>query len=83
MVMMFLMKIRLSSYNEDLAYRSGVHISSVSRNFHRVLDVMLVYMSSLIKWPDRETLRQTMPSSFWKFFKCCAIIIDCSEVFIE
>ena len=36
-----------------------------------------------IKWPDRETLQLTMPSSFRKFFKKCAIIIDCSEVFIE
>ena len=55
MVMMFLMKIRL--YNEDLPYRFGVHISSVSRNFHRILDVVFVYTSSLIKWPDRETAR--------------------------
>lgn len=83
MVLMFLMKIRLSLYDEDLAYRFGVHVSSVSRNFHRVLDVLFVYTSSLIKWPDRETLRQTMQSSFRKFFKRCVIIIDCSEVFIE
>ena len=83
MVMMFLMKIRLSLYDEDLAYRFGVHVSSVSRTFHRVLDVMFVYTSSLIKWPDRETLQQTLPSSFRKFFKSCAIIIDCSGVFIE
>ena len=83
MVMMFFLKIRLSLYDEDIAYRFGVHVSTVSRNFHRVLDIMFVYTSGFIRWPDRETLRLTMPSSFRKFFKNCAIIIDCSEVFIE
>ena len=80
---MFLMKLRLNLFDEDLAFRFGIHQSSVSRNFHRLLDIMFTCTSNLIKWPDRETLRQTMPSSFRKFFKKCAVIIDCSEVFIE
>ena len=74
---MLLMKLRLGLYDDDLAYRFRVHPSSVSKNFHRVLDVLFTISSSLIKWPDRETLRQTMPASFRKFFKRCAIIIDC------
>ena len=83
MVLMFLMKLRLNLFDEDLAHRFGIHQSSVSRNFHRVLDVMFTCTSSLVKWPDRETLRETMPSTFRKFFKKCAVIVDCSEVFIE
>ena len=79
----YLLKIRLSLYDEDIAYRFGIHVSTVSQNFHRVLDILSVYTTGFIKWPDRETLRLTMPSSLWKFFKKCAIIIDCSEVFIE
>lgn len=27
--------------------------------------------------------RMTMPASFRKFFKKCAVIIDCTEVFLE
>ena len=42
-----------------------------------------IYTEHLIKWPDRETLQQTLPASFRKFFKKCAVIIDCSEIFIE
>jgi len=83
MVLMFFLKIRLNLYDEDIAYRFGVHVSTVSRNFHRVLDVLYVYTTDCIRWPDRETLRLTMPSSFRKFFTKCAIIIDCSEIFIE
>ena len=39
MVLMFLMKIRLGLYNEDLAYRFGVHKSTLTRCFHAVLEV--------------------------------------------
>ena len=36
-----------------------------------------------IKWQDRDVLRLTMPASFRKFFKKCAVIIDCMEIFIK
>ena len=71
-------------FDEDIGYRFGVHASTVSRNFHRVLDVTFVRTAHLSKWPDnRETLRLTMPMSFRKFSKECCVIIDCSEIFIE
>jgi hypothetical protein len=58
-------------------------ISTVSRTFHSLLDAMDVIAKKLIVWPDRETLRTSMPMSFRTFFKQCAVIIDCSEIFIE
>ena len=44
---------------------------------------MSVQTAHLIKWPDRETLRKTLPTSFRRFFKKCCVIIDCSEAFVE
>ncbi|SMN01057.1 hypothetical protein SPONN_2353 [uncultured Candidatus Thioglobus sp.] len=82
-LLMFLMKVRLDLFDEDLACRFGVNVSTVSRNFHRMLNILDQKLAGLIIWPDRETLRQTMPSSFRKFFKACAVIIDCSEIFLE
>jgi len=61
MVVMFFMKIRLNLYDEDIGYRFSVHRSTVSRTFHKVLDVMHVKLSHLIKWPERETLCETLP----------------------
>ena len=46
----------------------------------KVLDAKL---SHLMKWPDRQTLCETRPSSFRRCFKNSCVIIDCSEVFIE
>ena len=83
MLIMFFMKLRLNLLEEDIGYRFGVHPSTVSRNFHRVLDVVAARTTHLIKWPDRDTLYQTMPMTFRKFFKKCCVIIDCTEVFME
>ncbi len=57
--------------------------STVSRNFHKILDVMVACTSKLIVWPNRGVLRMTMPISFRTFFSKCAVISDCSEVFME
>ena len=50
MVIMFFLKIRLGLFDEDIADRFGVHPSTVSRNFHHVLDVMATMTAHLIKW---------------------------------
>jgi hypothetical protein len=80
---MFLMKLRLNLFDEDVAFCFGVHRATVSRNFDHVLDILYVKTKHLIHWPDRDVLYATMPTFFSKFFKRCAAIIDCSEIFIE
>jgi len=82
MVLMFLLKIRLNLYEEDIADHFGVHVSTVSRNFHRVLDVLYVYTPDFIRWPDRYTSSDNAVK-FSKIFTKIARIIDCSEIFIE
>ena len=49
----------------------------------RVLDILFMCTADCIKWPDRDVFCLTMPASFRKFFKKCAVITDCTEVFIE
>ena len=82
-LMMFFLWIRLNYGTDDIVYRFGVNRGTVSRHFHNVLDIVYVKTKSLIKWPEREVLRLTMPTSFRKFFKKCAVIIDCTEIFVE
>ena len=83
MVVLFFMRIRLNLHEEDIGYRFGIHHTTVSQCFHKVLNVMHVKLSHLIKWPDRDTLRETLPFTFRWFFKSCCVIIDCTEIFIE
>jgi hypothetical protein len=68
--LMFSLKICLNLLNKDIAFHFNVCPSTVSRHFHKVLDVFFLHITAKsIKWSDRVTLRQTMPSTFRKFFK--------------
>ena len=40
-------------------------------------------MALLVKWPEREELKLTLPACFREKFSSCAVIIDCFEVFID
>ncbi|XP_068697351.1 uncharacterized protein [Montipora capricornis] len=63
-MVMVLMKLRLNVPNQDLAYRFGVSMSTVSRTFAHWLVIMDVRLSPLIRWPEREELWKTMPQCF-------------------
>ncbi len=78
-----LMKLRLNLGDQDLAYRFGVHQSTISRCVSRVIDVMYIRLKPLVTWPQREQLMATMPMEFRKHFKTCVIILDCFEVFCD
>ena len=81
---MVLMKLRLNVPLQDLAFRFGVSLSTVSRTFSAWMIVMDIRLSPLVRWPEREELWHTMPMCFqYAFGKKTTIIIDCFEVFIE
>ena len=83
-VLLTLMRMRLNLHNQDLAYKLGVHPSTVFRTFHNVLDILNTRMVPLLVfWPEREQLKQSMPMCFRNSFPKCTVIIDCFEIFIE
>ncbi|XP_068688434.1 uncharacterized protein [Montipora foliosa] len=81
-MVMVLMKLRLNLPHQDLAYRFGVSMSTVSRTFAHWLVIMDVRLSPLIRWPEREELWKTMPQCFkFSLGNKTTVIIDCFEVF--
>ncbi len=80
---MVLLKLRLNLMDQHIAYRFGVHQTTVSRNFRKVMNVLYSRPKPLIRWPEREQLTLTMPIDFQSKFGRCAIIIDCLEVFCQ
>ena len=82
--MITLTKLRLSLFNEDLGYRFEIHQSTISRIFHRWIDVMLIQLKPLNgQIENREEPQKSMPMDFRLNFKKCAVIIDCFEIFYE
>ena len=66
--LLVLMKLRLGIQNEDLAYRADITTSNMSHIFQKWIELMSVELKCLVAWPDREKLRETLPSSFKKHF---------------
>ena len=84
MFVMTLLRLRFNLSVQFLSYEFSVSLSSVSRIVNGVIDVMYIRMQPFVFWPDRMTLRKTMPMQFRKHFGTrCAVILDCFEVFIE
>ena len=80
-----LIKLKLNMPLKDLAFRFGVSLSTVSRDFLVAWMIALdVRLAPLVSWPDREDLCRTMPQCFQESFgKKVTVIIDCFEVFIN
>ena len=79
-----MLKLRMNTPMEDLAYRFRISVTTVSRIFLKWLRKMDLRLQDLIIWPDRDVLQKTMPVCFQTSFgKKVAVIIDCFEIFID
>uniref|UniRef100_A0A1X7VJ73 Transposase Helix-turn-helix domain-containing protein n=1 Tax=Amphimedon queenslandica TaxID=400682 RepID=A0A1X7VJ73_AMPQE len=68
-LMLTLMRLRLGSSGIELAYKFGIHSSTVLRIFSDIIEMLYIHLKCLIIWPERETLRQTLPMQFRDYFK--------------
>ncbi len=75
--------MRLNLSGQDLGYRFKVNSSTISRIFLHVLEVLYIKLKPLIIWPDRDSLKKTMPMVFRKHYPNCILIIDCFEIFLN
>ena len=79
-----MMRLRLDLPYFDLGYRFGVSDTTASRIFTKWIGVMTKRLSFLIVWPDRDSLRKTMPFCFQCHYGQKVIsVIDCFEIFVE
>ena len=77
-----LMKLARATTNQDLAYRFNVHLTKVTKIFHRWVDIMAMNLKPLICWPEKDTIISHMPKCFKPQYSRAICIIDCSEIFI-
>ena len=79
-----MLKLRLNTPLQGLAYQFGICKATVSRIILKWLTQLDIRLQDLIIWPDRESLRKTMPMCFQESFgKKVAVIIDCFEIFLD
>ncbi|XP_060785582.1 uncharacterized protein LOC132891725 isoform X2 [Neoarius graeffei] len=83
-LLLTLMRLRLDLRNQDLAYRFGVKVSTVTRTVHRIINIMFTTLvPTAIFWPSRVELRKNLPEAVKRPHPDCAVIIDCFTVSLE
>lgn len=83
-LLLTLMRLRLDLRNQDLAYRFGVKVATVTRTVHRVINIMsATLVPTAVFWPSRAELRKNLPAALRATHPDCAVIIDCFRVSLE
>ena len=82
-VLMVLIKLRLSLADQDIAYRLGLHQSTVSRNIPKWINIMYIRLQPLVKWPEREDLLMTMPMELEEISSAVPLLLTVLKYFVN
>ncbi|XP_044073318.1 uncharacterized protein LOC122885780 [Siniperca chuatsi] len=83
-LLLTLMRLRLDLRNQDLAYRFGVKVGTVTRTVHQMVNIMSsTLVPTAVFWPSRAELRKNLPAALRTSHPDCAVIIDCFMVPFE
>ncbi|XP_073701821.1 uncharacterized protein [Garra rufa] len=83
-LLLTLMRLRLDLKNQDLAYRFGVKVATVTRTVHRIINIMFTTLvPTAVFWPSRVELRKNLPAALLCTYPDCAVIVDCFRVSLE
>ena len=80
---MFLVWLKLGLFEQDLADRFEIHISSVSRKLVTWSNFLYFFLGSQIIWPSRVDVDRCMPEGFRKLYPSTRVILDCTEIFVQ
>ena len=80
---MVLVRLKLGLFEQDLAYRFGISVSTVSRICITWISFLYVKLKELPLWPCRDMVQANMPQSFKKLYPSTRVIIDCTEIFVD
>ena len=84
MLFLVFLRLRLDLSIQHIAYLFGMHRTTAANYFMDTVSVMHRRPSPLIHWPDRDSLRRSMPHQFVEVYgNRVAVIVDCFEIFIE
>ncbi|XP_063752115.1 uncharacterized protein LOC134872657 [Eleginops maclovinus] len=83
--MLTLMKLRMNLTFDFLGFYFGIDPTTVSRHFKNCVNLMYCRLvPSLVVWPERESLRTSLPYVFRNGdYEKTVCIIDCFEIFLE
>ena len=82
-LLLTLIKLRLDQQFQNLADQFNLPKSSAHDIFKRWIDLLHAKLKFIIRIPDHDAARRTLPNIFRQYFPRLMHIIDCTEIFIE
>ena len=80
---MWLYKVRLGLFDQDLAVRFNISISTVSRTVITWSNFLYFTLGCSPLWPSMAQINKTMPTVFKKNFSNVSVVIDCTEIKVQ
>ncbi|CAC5392187.1 unnamed protein product [Mytilus coruscus] len=77
---MFLCRLKCGLFEQDLACRFNVHVSTVSRKLITWSNFLYFVLGSINIWPTRKQIQNKMPQVFKTLYPTTRVIIDCTEI---
>ncbi|XP_070552402.1 uncharacterized protein [Ptychodera flava] len=78
-----LIKLRFNLPFEFIAYQTGFGDTTIREYFWKWIDIMYAKLNFLVKMPDPDAIRETLPNDFKVKYPRLTMLIDCFEVFLE
>lgn len=80
---MFLVRLKLGLFEQDLAHRFQIHLSTVSRKLNTWSNYLYFLLGTQMIWPTREDVDIHMPDGFKELYPSTRVILDCTEIFVQ
>ena len=80
---LFLCRVKVGLFEQDLAVRFNVSLSTVSRIFITWANFLYFALGSLLIWPPQSVIQQQMPECFKITYPKTRVILDCTEVKVQ
>lgn len=80
---MFLHKLRLGTFDQELADKFDVSQATVSRKTITWANVLYMVLGSQPLWPSRDDVQKFMPPLFKQLYPNTRVTIDCTEIAVQ
>lgn len=82
-IKLILMKLKLNDTFERLGDNFGMSSSNASRIFKKHVPILSHFLKTLICWPEKRSIKRSLPIPFRARYSNVVSIIDCFEIQIE
>ena len=80
---LFLVRLKLGLFEQDLAHRFQIHMSSVSRKVTTWANYLYFILGGQCIWPSKNEIQNNMPEAFHHLYPTTRVILDCTEIFVQ